>query len=189
MIIAIIPAGVVGLFLDDLLDDKFSNIGDVKYLILGILFLIKGVLLLSTIFLNKQEHGRKLFSITIFQSILVGLFQALAVLPGISRSGSTISAGLLVGIEKKDAGRFSFLLSIPLILADFLLKIIKILRNDNYSDNINALTLIIGLVVSGIVGYFSLRILFRILSKGKFWVFAIYMVIPAAVSFIIFFTA
>lgn len=186
MIIAIIPAGVVGLLLDDFLDTKFNDMGNVKFVLLGVFFLITAVILLLTKFIKKEKTSR-LYEISFVQAIIVGVSQAFAILPGVSRSGTTISAGLACGIDKEDAGRFSFLLSIPVILAAFLLKVLKVCLSSGNTEVVNIPLLLTALVVSAVVGYFALKFLFKILSSSKFWTFAIYMIVPATISFILFF--
>ena len=185
MIIAIIPAGVVGLLLDDFLDEKFSAMGNIRFLILGILFCITALILLSTKFI-KSSKNTNLYEISWIQALLVGIAQAFAVLPGISRSGTTITAGIAVGMNKEDAGRFSFLLSIPVIAAAFLLKILKMIIN-GVSETVNFPILITALAVSALVGFFALKVLFKILSSKKFWAFSLYMAVPIVISFVLYF--
>ncbi|MBP5705796.1 MAG: undecaprenyl-diphosphate phosphatase, partial [Spirochaetales bacterium] len=95
MIIAIIPAGIVGLLLDDFLDEKFSAMGNIRFLILGGLFFITALILLSTKFIQSSKNTN-LYKISWYQALIVGVCQAFAVLPGISRSGTTITAGIAV---------------------------------------------------------------------------------------------
>ncbi|MBR3732473.1 MAG: undecaprenyl-diphosphate phosphatase [Spirochaetales bacterium] len=185
MIIAIIPAGIVGLLLDDFLDTKFTELGNVRFIILGCLFAVTAVILLSTKFI-KSSKNTNLYEISWVQALLVGVAQAFAVLPGISRSGTTITAGIAVGMNKEDAGRFSFLLSIPVIAAAFMLKILKLALN-GVSEAVNIPLLITALAVSALVGFFALKFLFKILSSKRFWVFSIYMIVPIVVSFVLYF--
>jgi len=127
MIVANIPAGIVGIFFDEYLETIFGTLGEIVFLILSGLFLYTAILLFSTSVLRNK--GKKdFFSISYLDAAIIGIFQAIAVLPGISRSGSTISSATFMGVESKDAGRFSFLISIPLILGAFLFKIIKNLK-------------------------------------------------------------
>ncbi len=186
IIVGIIPAGVVGLLLDDFLDKKIPTLGNIRFLMLGCFFIITGCILLSTRFV-KTKSSVRLYQMTFVQALYVGISQAFAILPGISRSGTTISAGVVAGIDKEDAGRFSFILSIPIIAAAFLLKILKILIKGEAVAQTGFGTLAVSMVVSAIVGYFALKVLFKILSSSKFWIFSIYMVIPAVTSFVLFF--
>ncbi|MBR6061405.1 MAG: undecaprenyl-diphosphate phosphatase, partial [Spirochaetales bacterium] len=90
------------------------------------------------------------------------------------------------GMNKEDAGRFSFLLSIPVIAAAFMLKILKLALN-GVSEAVNIPLLITALAVSALVGFFALKFLFKILSSKRFWVFSIYMIVPIVVSFVLYF--
>ncbi|HQJ06804.1 MAG TPA: undecaprenyl-diphosphate phosphatase, partial [Spirochaetota bacterium] len=176
----------VGIFFDEYLETIFGTLGEIVFLILSGLFLYTAILLFSTSVLRNK--GKKdFFSISYLDAAIIGIFQAIAVLPGISRSGSTISSATFMGVESKDAGRFSFLISIPLILGAFLFKIIKNLKIDNFTDNSNILIMIIGFIVSSITGYGALKALFGIIKKGKFWAFGVYMIIPIGVSLLIYF--
>ena len=107
IVIGTIPAVIVGLFAEDIIDQHFRNIAAVGkwMLIIGILFLLA----------EHFHKKKKLASLTLRKSIFIGLMQALALIPGVSRSGSTIVAGLFSGIERSEAARFSFLLGIPAI--------------------------------------------------------------------------
>ena len=106
LVVASIPAGIVGFLFSDLIEGIFSNI-----LFVGIFLVITSIILFSTKFIKNRDK-----ELNFKNTFVIGLFQAIAVLPGISRSGSTVSAALLQGINSKDASRFSFLLSIPVIL-------------------------------------------------------------------------
>jgi len=186
MIVANIPAVIVGIFFDEYLETVFGALGRIVFLILSGLFFYTAILLFSTNVLHNKKN-KDFFSISYFDAVIIGIFQAIAVTPGISRSGSTISSATFMGVESKDAGRFSFLISIPLILGAFLFKVIKNLKIDNFTDNNNVLIMIIGFIVSFITGYGALKALFNIIKKGKFWAFGVYMIIPIAVSLLIYF--
>lgn len=122
---------------------------------------------------------------SIKQALTVGIFQAIAILPGISRSGSTISGALFCGVDKNDAGRFSFLLSIPLILAAFLLEIKDLITGELVLASGAVLSYLVGLIVSFAVGYISLKLLLKMIQKGKMGFFAFYLVIPAIISIVL----
>ncbi|HDL78246.1 MAG TPA: undecaprenyl-diphosphate phosphatase, partial [Bacteroidetes bacterium] len=118
---------------------------------------------------------------TVLDSILIGLSQAFAIIPGISRSGSTISAGILLGVEKSEAARFSFLLALPVILGAFILKLRAVLVGPAV-PNKEILTLGIGMLVAFISGYFAIIFLLDIVKKGKFSWFAVYCFIVGFVG-------
>lgn len=180
-IIATIPAGCAGLLLKDIIDSCFV-IDNSKIFFLLALFFIYTALILTLSSRIKKEKTTLIDKMSIKQALIVGFFQAIAVLPGVSRSGSTISGGLFCGVDKKDAGRFSFLLSIPLILAAFLLEVKDFISGDLTLAPDKALCYIAGLIVSFAVGYISLKLLLKMIQNGKMGFFSLYLIIPAAVS-------
>lgn len=162
IIAATIPAAVIGF----LFEDKIDTILRQSYLLIALALAIMGIVLwyVDKIAAKKRSEGDLSWS----QSILVGFSQALALLPGVSRSGATMTTGLALGLTREDAARFSFLMSIPIIAGAGLLK----LRHIHGSD-ING-PFIVGVLVAAIVGYLSIRWLLNYLKKGSFAVFAWY---------------
>ena len=148
----------IGLVFHELLVSFFSNL-----LVVGVALIITGTLL----FFCERREGKK--ELTIRESLLIGLAQGLAIIPGISRSGSTIGLGLLRGIERDKLVRFSFLLSVPAILGAGLFES----RNVVFSQ-IEWLPVIVGVIVSGIVGYFSLKFLIKFIKERKLKWFSYY---------------
>jgi undecaprenyl-diphosphatase len=133
----------------------------------------------------KKNETALIDKMSIKQALVVGFFQAIAVLPGISRSGSTISGALFSGVNKNDAGRFSFLLSIPLIFAAFLLEVKDLITGELVLASREILSYLVGLIVSFIVGYISLKLLLKMIQKGKMGFFAFYLIIPAVISVVL----
>ena len=128
--------------------------------------------MVSINFKNKNK------SLSYLYSLLIGLAQAIAIIPGISRSGTTISISMLLGIPPKEAARFSFLLSIPVIIGAGLLGFLEL-------ESYGLLTpkfIIIGILTSFIVGTLSLKILLKILEVGRFHFFGIYCIIAGIVA-------
>lgn len=119
--------------------------------------------------IKKQKEVTELKNISFFKSIIIGLFQAMAILPGISRSGSTIAGGLWQGLSKDAVFKFSFLLSIPAILGAALLKA----KDANFSE-VSILVSILAIFISAFVGFFSLKFLQKVLKSDKFWLFSLY---------------
>ena len=120
-----------------------------------------------------------------WQAIVIGLSQGVGTLPGISRSGSTISASVLSGISREDAGEFSFIVSIPAVLGAFLLELVKALKSiregaESLLGQVGILPLVLGFVVAFVVGYLSLFLLMKIIKKGRLEWFAVYL-IPLAI--------
>lgn len=180
-IVAIIPAGLAGLFLKDYIEEMFHSSGTNSFFILAGFFGLTALLLLLTKFI-KLKTNRTIANMNYLQALIVGLFQALAIFPGVSRSGSTISSALFCGVDKEDAGRFSFIMSIPLILAAFLLDLKDLIESGVTVSTEYIWIIIIGMITAFITGYISLKLLINLLKKGKIWFFVIYMVIPITLS-------
>lgn len=183
-IIATIPAGIAGLLLKDIIDNHFVISNSKIFFLLAAFFIYTAIIL---IFSNriKKENTVLIDKMSIKQALTIGIFQAIAVLPGVSRSGSTISGALFSGVDKNDAGRFSFLLSIPLILAAFLLEIKDLITGELVLASGAILSYSVGLVVSFAVGYISLKLLLKMIQKGKIGFFAFYLIVPAVISIIL----
>jgi len=168
IIIATIPAVIIGLIFKSHIINLFSSIVPVGYALLS-----TGVILILSInFKNKNK------SLSYLYSLLIGLAQAVAIIPGISRSGTTISISMLLGIPPKEAARFSFLLSIPVIIGAGLLGFLEL-------ESYGLLTpkfIITGILTSFIVGTLSLKILLKILEVGRFHFFGIYCIIAGIVA-------
>ena len=170
LILALIPAGFAGFLLSDWIENLFSNM---TYL--GIFFIISGLVVYS----SKLSIEKK-SDISNKDAWLIGLLQALAILPGISRSGMTISAGLFKGISKRAAIRFSFLMSIPLILGASVLK-----TKDLIVSNIDISILIISFIITFLVSLITIKLLIRIIKSDKFYLFGIYNILLGIVVLII----
>ncbi len=160
LIIGSIPAAVAGFLLADSIERAFNS-----PVLVSIMLLITGCALFSTRYAGEGKKDNP----TITGSIIVGVSQALALLPGISRSGFTISSGLFAGIKREKAARFSFLLSIPAIAGAAVLKL-----GDIGTSGIDSSLMITGFVISALTGYLALRILLKFLRAGRFSIFAWY---------------
>ena len=170
IIIASIPTALAGYFLHDIFVKLFSDI-----FIVSIALLITGVILFSTKFKSQYPTQRKnteLNKNNTLKSLTIGISQALAIIPGISRSGSTISTGILLGLSKRESARFSFLLAIPAIFGATLYEIHTTPETVFHISYI--VPILVGTIVSIIVGYISLKWLLKIIRKGKFHRFAYY---------------
>jgi undecaprenyl-diphosphatase len=170
IIIATIPAGIIGLSLKSKLESSFSNV-----LLVIIMLGITGTILLLSRYMPKKNE-----EMTFLKSIVIGLSQAFAILPGISRSGSTIVTGIFMGIDKERAARFSFLMAIPAILGAFVIKMNDFITIEH--NTVVASHMIIGTLVSFISGYFAIIWLLDIVKKGKLEWFAIYCYLVVIVS-------
>ncbi|MFH1276015.1 MAG: undecaprenyl-diphosphatase UppP [Candidatus Woesearchaeota archaeon] len=158
LILATIPIGLVGFFLKDIVESAFGDVRIVGYSLL----LTALILFLSKYPKNKEKK------LTWKSGLMVGLCQALAIFPGVSRSGTTISVGLMQGINREEAARFSFLLFIPAILGATVLEI------GDISSISNLPALLIGTLTTIIVGFFSLKWLLKVIKRGNFSYFAWY---------------
>jgi len=170
---ATVPAVAATLLFEDFFDEAFSG----SYL--GISFLFTGaVLFLVHQFGNRsQDSGRPLTEVTWRQSISMGVAQAVAILPGVSRSGLTLSGGLASGVKRDTALRFSFLMSIIAIAGSFVLQMVDIaeLGWAEASQGIGIFPLVLGTLVSGVTGVIALKWMLAWVRKGKLWVFALYV--------------
>ena len=152
----------------------------VKFVFIG--FLITSAFLILSAVFSKSQVQKEYSGITIRQSVIVGIFQGIGTLPGISRSGSTISSALFSGVNRELAGEYSFIVSIPAILGAFVLEVKDL---DKMNSAIGILPLLLGCLASFAVGYFALAVLMKIIKKGKLEWFAAYL-IPAAILGLIF---
>ena len=162
IVIGSIPAGVIGLAFHRQIEEIFT---DPKFVAMNIV--ITGLILFLTR-LAKPVKGKK---VDILSSIIIGLAQMVAILPGISRSGLTMSAALFLKISPVQAARFSFLLSIPVIAGAALLETYKLIT---LGTTIGFLQIIVGIAISAIAGYVAIKLLMRIMEKGKFSWFSFY---------------
>lgn len=135
-------------------------------------------------FSDRMAKGHKdARNATVIDALLVGLAQAVGTLPGISRSGSTISAGMLRGFDRTFAVRFSFLMSLPAVLGANLLTLIDVIKEGSIDVSLLPMFLV-GAVVAGVVGYFAIRLVNLLCDKGKFGAFAYYCWIVGGISFV-----
>lgn len=163
VILGTIPAVIVGFSFKDFFEELFSS-----SLFAGVALLITGSILFATRWAKK--HDIKLDGMKWFHALIVGCAQALAIFPGISRSGSTISGGMFCKLDRKLAAKFSFLLSIPAIGGAAVLQY----KNLAYLSANYIVPVVIGTVVSAIVGYVCVKWIISIMRGNKFSLFAYY---------------
>ncbi len=169
---ASIPAGVAGVLFEEKIELAFQNPK-----LTSLFLIITGIILFSTRFAkNKPEKDFGLAS-----SFFVGVAQAFAILPGISRSGTTISAGMLAGINGVKSARFSFLLSLPAIFGATLLKTKEIVELSLF-DKLPQLLL--SSLIAFVTGYIAIKFLLKIISRGNFSAFAYYCAIVGLIGLI-----
>ena len=172
LIIGTIPAGIVGLLYSDLIENIFFNSESVDYLAYNYIVL-SIIIFISKFFMDGSKN-----TISYKDAILIGLAQSIAILPGFSRSGLTIVMGMILGLDFKQATKFSFFLAIPILLFASINSIYDYIFIDTLSINF---ALFLGLIFSFISGYFMLVLLHKILQLKKLWYFSIYCIILSVV--------
>jgi undecaprenyl-diphosphatase len=172
VIIGTIPAAVIGLIFKDQIEAFFSN----TILVIIMLFITGTILLFSRKIKSAQGP------VTPWKSFLIGCAQAFAILPGISRSGSTIVTGMVLGVDREKAARFSFILSIPAILGAFVLKMADLMESSLSSTQL--LYLLTGTLAAFISGYVAIVWLMNLIKKGKLDRFAYYCYAIVIIAFL-----
>jgi len=174
IIVGTMPICVIGLLIKKLLENPDSPIRSL--MVVGIVSIVMGLLLMVAEKFGSQK--KTLHQVSINDGLLVGLGQALALIPGCSRSGSTLTVAMLLGIKRADAARFSFLLGIPAIVLSGLLEL-KELYEVGFQQS-DVANLAAGLVASTIVSYLAIAWMIKFLEKHPTWVFVVYRVIFGA---------
>jgi len=172
ILLGCLPAIFVGILFEKKLEGAFSNPLFVSCTLMG-----TGLFLIASHFAGKGTR-----SVGWITGFLIGILQAVALLPGVSRSGSTIGMSRFLKIEPKQAAEYSFFMLIPLSIGACLLAIKDVLENGNHSG-FNPADLGVGFIVSAGVGYFSLKWLIALLQRGRFWYFGIYCLCLGGVTF------
>jgi undecaprenyl-diphosphatase len=167
IIIGTIPVVIIGLAFKDAIEGTLTKN---LYVITASLIILALILALA----EKVAKFRKdVKDVTILDSIIIGFAQALSLIPGSSRSGTTITAGLFVGLNREAAARFSFLLSVPAVLASGVLQLYEALK---FIDQSMAVNIIVATVVSGISGYLAIDFLLKYLKKNTTFIFVFYRI-------------
>ncbi len=165
LIIGTIPALIIGFLLDELVEDLFTRPKAAAAFLLG-----TAVILALSEWVGRRE--RSLESISWKDGLIIGMAQVLAIAPGLSRSGTTMAAGLVVGYRREDAARFSFLLAVPVILLGGLYKVLQAFIAG--VADLSFATVALALTVSAVVGYLSIAGLLALIRRTGLWPFAIY---------------
>jgi undecaprenyl-diphosphatase len=179
IIMATLPAAIAGF----LLEAQAETIFRAPLIIVGNLVLFGLLLGWSD---RWGQRKLKLISISWSKVLLIGIGQALAIIPGVSRSGATITAGLFLGLTRSQAARFSFLLLAPILFGAFILRFLDFLENGVVVLGGSWSIALVGLVSSFIFSYLALALLFRFLEKNSFWPFVIYRIVLAVVVLLIY---
>lgn len=174
--ISMIPILIIGLFFKDYVESLFS--GTVRFI--GFMLLITATLLTLSHFIGKYRQARQ-HPVTYRDAFVIGLAQAFAVIPGISRSGSTIATGLMLGNDKSQVAKFSFLMVLVPILGEAFLE----MMDGAISMDEAGLPLLAGFIAAYISGLFACKVMISIVSRGKLYWFAIYCAIAGTLAIII----
>lgn len=167
IIVASIPAGIIGIIFKDALEKVLESIK-----IVGIAFLITALTLILVRNLKGQKEEK---DITYLDALIIGLMQAIAIVPGLSRSGTTISACLFRGFKQNIAAKFVFIMFFPISFGSFILGINDIISSGNLAKV--AIPYSLGLISSIIATYFAAKWFFQTIKNGKLWKFAVYCII------------
>ena len=171
IIVSMIPVGIVGVFFKDKVEAVFGS----GLTIVGCMLLLTATLLAFAYYAKPRQKEK----ISLLDAFIIGLAQACAVMPGLSRSGSTIATGLLLGNKKENLAQFSFLMVIPPILGEALLDVIKMIDGENVMGDIPPVSLVVGFLAAFVSGSIACKWMIDIVKKGKLIYFAIYCVVAA----------
>ena len=183
VIVAVLPSAVIGLLLDDWMDEHLYN-----YVVVAITLIVYGV---AFILVERQNRGKKLSITDVHQidyrtAVLIGCFQCLSLIPGTSRSGSTILGAILLGVGRSAGAEFSFFLAIPTMLGASALKLLKFLLSGVGAGGTEIAVLAVGCVVSFVVSLAVIRGLMEYVRKHSFAVFGVYRIALGAVVLLYF---
>ena len=176
ILISMIPIGIVGIFFKDYVEEIFGS----GLLIVGCMLLLTACLLTFSYYAKPRQKE----NISMRDAFIIGLSQACAVLPGLSRSGTTIATGLLLGNNKTQLAQFSFLMVIPPILGEAILDILKTATGEAPAGDIPTLSLVVGFLTAFVAGCLACKWMINIVKKGKLIYFAIYCAIVGAATVI-----
>ena len=174
ILISMIPVGIVGVFFKDKVEAIFGS----GLLIVGCMLLVTAALLAFSYYAKPRQKE----NISMKDAFIIGLSQACAVLPGLSRSGTTIATGLLLGNNKAKLAQFSFLMVIPPILGEALLDVLKMVKGEDVAGDIPTLSLVVGFVAAFLSGCLACKWMINIVKKGKLIYFAIYCAIAGLIT-------
>ncbi len=177
ILVSMIPVFIVGMFFKDQVEALFGN----GLLLVGICLLVTaGLLTFSEWFSKRQQAGHE---VSYRDAIIIGCAQALAVLPGLSRSGTTIATGLICGVKKEQVAQFSFLMVLIPILGEAFLDLLDVIQGE-VTTTLGFLPLAVGFVTAFVTGCLACKFMLNIVRKQKLIYFAIYCLIIGAVAII-----
>ena len=178
IVIGTIPAAIIGLLFSDLIIDQLR---DPK--VVAVTLIVFAVILWAADKLGSKT--KKIGSLTLRDSIFVGFAQAIALIPGVSRSGITMTAGLFAGLDRHGAARFSFLLSTPVIIGAGILSFKD--AAETSEENLSGDVFVVGVAASALVGYFSIKYMLKFVSSNNYNIFVWYRVLIGVSALLYFF--
>ena len=176
ILVSMIPVGIVGVFFKDKVEAVFGS----GLFIVGIMLLVTALLLTFPYYAKPRQRE----NISLWHAFLIGVGQALAVLPGLSRSGTTIATGLLLGNKKEKMAQFSFLMVIPPILGEALLDLLKGLKGEEALGGIDTWPMVVGFVAAFVSGCIACKWMINVVKRGKLIYFGIYCAIAGVLTII-----
>ena len=176
ILVSMIPVGIVGLFFKDQVEEIFGS----GLLVVGCCLLVTALLLIFSYYAKPRQKD----NLSKRDAFIIGVAQACAVLPGLSRSGSTIATGLLLGNKKERLAQFSFLMVIPPILGEALLDVLKAVKGEAVLGGIELLPLCVGFVAAFLSGCFACKWMINIVKRGKLVYFGVYCIIVALITIV-----
>ena len=173
VIVGVLPAAVIGVLLDDFLDEHLYN-----FVTVAITLIVYGIAFIIVERLNKNKPARieRVEDLSFTDALLIGGFQVLSLIPGTSRSGSTILGGRLIGVSRSASAEFSFFMAIPVMLGASLLKVVKFVLEGYTATGTEIGLLLVGLIVSFVVSLAAIRFLTDFVKRHTFTPFGIYRI-------------
>lgn len=178
VIVAMLPAAVAGLLLDDLVEAMLGE-GRIEATVIASTLILYGVLFIVIEYINAKRKPKiiSMKALTYKDALLIGLFQVLSIIPGTSRSGSTILGAMILGVSRTVAAEFSFFLAVPVIFGASLLKMAKFLLETGFTfSGLEFVILAIGMIVAFVVSIISIKFLMGYIKKKDFKVFGYYRI-------------
>ncbi len=169
IVVSMIPVGIVGVFFKDQVEEAFGS----GLLLVGFCLLITASLLIFSYYARPRQKE----DISWKDALIIGIAQAVAVLPGVSRSGSTIATGIMLGNKKEKLAQFSFLMVIPPILGEALLDVLKAVKGEAVMGSIELIPLLVGFLAAFISGCLACKLMINLVKRGKLIYFGIYCAI------------
>ncbi len=174
VIVGAVPAAIIGVLLDDLLDTYLYN-----YVVVSIALIVYGIAFILVERFRKKDGFRveSVYDLTYTDALKIGAFQVLSLIPGTSRSGSTILGGMLTGVSRTASSEFSFFMAIPIMLGASGLKILKFLLEGFTATGDEIALLLVGIVVSFLVSLLAIKLLMDFVKRHSFSVFGVYRIV------------